>query len=271
MRLLKNDQLRLSMLLLFVLGLWAEKADAQSLTREESVAQAILDMTTTERRHLWWRPCGERFRGHSPEAAAYARSIATPLVAAAGNDLDPWWMAAQLMQESGMNPCAFSSNEVNALRRSLGREPTRRDILRLLRNSRFRQEHGITAMDGGLAQFRWPGPVARLSGIERPEQLLDTHTSIRAFASALRRYRQYCEDHPVFSGTDTVPIRGTGRHRVIRWSYRCEDTFWAIHNSGFPDRVRRRYIRNVRRRFRAGPEAWRARFRGAQPSEVPAG
>lgn len=261
----------LYILVLFLISV-ASEVRAQDLTREESVAQAILDMTTTPQRNLWWRPCGERFRGRHPDAEVYARSIADVIVEEAQTDLDPWWMAAQLMQESGMNPCAFSSNEFNVLRRSLGREPTQRDILRLLRSSRVRQEHGIRAMDGGLAQFRWPGPVARQAGIEEPEQLLDTRMSIHAFASALRRYREYCTDFPVFSGIDTVPIRGTDRSRVIRWSYRCEDTFWAIHNSGFPGRVRRRYIRNVQRRYRAGPEVWRARFFGAQPPEErPAG
>ncbi len=238
----------------------AAEARAQELTRTESVAQAILDMTTTERRHLWWQPCGERFRGHSPEALEYARSIAVPLVEAAGDDLDPWWMAAQLMQESGMNPCAFSSNEFARLRRALGRRPTRRDVLHLLRNPQARQDHGIRAMDGGLAQFRWPGTVARRVGIERPEQLVDMQVSLRAFGAALRLYRARCEEHPVFSGVDTVPIRSTGRSRVIHWRFSCDETFWAIHNSGSATTVRRRYILNVQRRFRAGPQSWKQQF-----------
>lgn len=251
---MRNNVL-IAVLMTIVLG-HAVQAEAQ-LSVEESVAQAILDMTTTERRNLWWQPCGERFRGRDARAEEYAREIATALVEAAGDDLDPWWMAAQLMQESGMNPCAFSSNEFAVLQRELGRRPTQRDILRLLSSSTARRERGIRGMDGGLAQFRWPGAVARRVGIERPEQLLDPALSLRAFAAALRIYRTHCEEHPTFSGTDTVPIRNTDRTRVVPWRFSCADTYWAIHNSGSVH-VRRRYILNVQRRYQAGPERWKA-------------
>jgi len=236
----------------------SSSAAAQPMKLEEGLTEAILDLTTTERRHLWWRPCGERFRGDSEEAHAYARTIAATIIREAGTDLDPWWMAAQLAQESGMNPCAFSNAEFARYRRALGRRPTERDVMALLRSSQLREEHGIRALDAGLAQFRYPGAVLRMVGIEQPEQLLDIDTSVRAFASALRLYRRRCDEHPVFSGNDTIE-RPDGTVRVVRWRYRCAYTFWAIHNSGSADRVRRQYIMNVQRRYDRGPARWRSR------------
>lgn len=249
---------RLHWVVVFVWLISSSSAAAQTIPLEDGLTEAILDMTTTERRHLWWQPCGERFRGHSEEARVYARGIARVVVREAANDLDPWWMVAQLAQESGMNPCVFSNEEFARYRRALGRRPSERDVMALLRSPRLRDEHGIRALDAGLAQFRWPGAVLRQVGIERPEQLLDVDVSVRAFASALRLYRRHCEEHPVFSGTDTVE-RSDGTVRVVRWRFQCVDTFWAIHNSGSPERVRRRYILNVRRRYNDGPVHWRAR------------
>lgn len=238
----------------------------EALTPEEALTEAILDMTTTERRHLWWRPCGERFRGRDPEAREYARGLASTILDAAGDDLDPWWMAAQLMQESGMNPCIFSSREFARYRRALGRRPDRRDVLRLLTRPALRQQYEIRAMDAGLAQFRWPGAVARRVGIDAPEELLDTTTNVEAFAAALRLYRSECEDTPVIAGTTTV---GRGdRVRVRRYRYACEDVFWAIHNSGSVDTIRHQYIQNVRRRYRRGPEKWRERVTSTPDGET---
>lgn len=240
-------------------------ASAQPLTITEGVTQAILDMTTTERRHLQWRPCGERFRGNDPEAHAYAERIATQIVEEAGDDLDPWWMAAQLMQESGMNPCIFSSREFAAYRRALGHRPDERDILRLLGRASLRQQYSIRAMDGGLAQFRWPGVAARRFGISEPAQLLDIDASVRAFASALRGYRAVCASRSTYRGTYTWVQ--DDRTRVRQWTYSCDNVFWAIHNTGDRNRVRYQYIRNVRRRYQRGPEKWRRLFEQEQEPE----
>jgi hypothetical protein len=217
------------------------------------LTEAILDLTTTPQRHLYWQPCGERFRGRDPEAVSYAQRIARAVAREAGRDLDPWTMLAQLQQESGMNPCVFSSREFRLYRASLGRRPSERDVLRLLTSSRLREQHQIRAMDAGLAQFRWPGAVARRVGITTPEQLLDIDTSVHAYAQALRRYRRACENTPVFQGTY---LASSGR--VVRWSYACTDVFWAIHNTGSPTNIRYEYVSNVRRRYRAGPGLWRA-------------
>lgn len=237
----------------------------ETVDLREGVTQAILDMTTTERRHLLWQPCGESFRGHHPEAYTYARNIADAVVDAAGDDLDPWWMVAQLMQESGMNPCVFSSREFAVYRRALGRRPNEQDILRLLRRPDLRQEYGIRALDGGLAQFRWPGTVARRNGIEDPAQLLDVHVSVNAFASALRSYRTTCESRREYRGVHTWTM-DDGRARVRHWRYQCGDVYWAIHNTGDRNRIRYQYIRNVQRRYERGPSRWRERVTRPEPT-----
>ena len=254
-------------LIILALLLIPTTASAQALTLTEGVTQAILDMTTTERRHLQWRPCGERFRGRDPRAHAYAERIAEHIVAEAGEDLDPWWMAAQLMQESGMNPCIFSSREFAVYRRALGHRPDERDIMRLLRRPALRQQHGIRAMDGGLAQFRWPGVAARRYGISEPAQLLDVAASVRAFASALRGYRAVCATRADYRGTHTWVQESSGVTRVRQWNYSCDEVFWAIHNTGDRNRVRYEYIRNVRRRYQRGPAKWRNMLERGQVPE----
>jgi hypothetical protein len=244
-------------LLVTLLVLAPLPAQAQQMDLEEGIAQAILDLTTTPQRHLWWRPCGEGFRGRDDAAHAYARRIAGTIVRAAEEDLDPWVMTAQLAQESGMNPCVFSSREFRAFRSALGREPTETDILRLLRTPTLRQRHAIHALDAGLAQFRWPGAVARRVGITSPEQLLDIDLSVQAYAHALRRYKQACVTRPSYAGTHV-----TGQGRVIRWRFACEDVFWAIHNTGDPTNIRYQYIHNVHRRYARGPAHWRTVVEG---------
>lgn len=231
---------------------------------QEGLTQAILDLTTTPRRHLFWKPCGERMRGDSSEAHAAASEIATAILREAGSDLNPFLMAAQMMHESGMNPCAFSNRESAEYSRSLGRRPNRTDILRLLRSSALREEHDIRAMDSGLAQFRWPGVVARNLGIESAEELLDIDTSIRIFASALRLYKTHCVETPVFHITQSED-RPDGRVRVRHFEYSCSDHYWAIHNSGSAGSVRQQYIHNILRRYEI-VEPWERRVTQAVSS-----
>ena len=242
-----------SVLFLSLLAMLSTTAQAQPLSLEDGITEAILDLTTTPRRHLRWRPCGESFRGRDPEARTYANNIAKHIIRAAGNDLDPWVMTAQLAQESGFNPCVFSNQEFNIYARSLGRRPNERDIMRLLSSSSVREEHGIRGMDAGIAQFRWPG-IARSLGVSRPEELLDVGKSLTIFATALRRYRDQCEDVP----TVVVTHETTRRGRVVlrRYSYECRDVYWAIHNSGSVRSIRQVYINNVQRRL-AVTERWR--------------
>jgi hypothetical protein len=253
-----------TVLFLSLLAMLSTTARAQPLSLEDGITEAILDLTTTPRRHLLWRPCGESFRGHDPEARTYANDIAKHIIRAAGSDLDPWVMTAQLAQESGFNPCAFSNQEFHLYARSLGRRPNERDIMRLLTSRTAREEHGIRGVDAGIAQFRWPG-IARSLGVSRPEELLNVGKSLTVFATALRRYRDQCE------GTPTIVImqettRG-GRVVVRRHSYECRDVYWAIHNSGSARSIRQVYINNVRRRL-AATERWR---RLVEREEEPSG
>lgn len=218
------------------------------MTLEDGLTNAILDLTTSERRNLLWQPCDESFRGTEPEAEEYARELATTIIQEAGEDLDPWWMVAQLMQESGFNPCAFSDQEANQLRARLGRRLTRAERIRLLRRSE------ATHLDAGIAQFRWPGAVARASGITRPEDLLNPSLAIHAYAVSLRRYRALCEQTPVFRGTETR--ERNGQIRIVYWRYQCTEVFWAVHNTG-STAIRPAYVRRVTARYHQGPERWR--------------
>lgn len=240
---------------------------AQELSLETAITEAILDLTTTPRRHLAWRPCGESFRGRDPEAKAYARNIANHVITAAGDDLDPWVMVAVLKQESNFNPCVFSNREFNLYARSLGRRPNEQDILRLLTSPRTREEHGIRGMDAGIAQFRWPG-IARGLGVTRPEELLDVERSITVFATALRRYRGQCREVPTLRVQNQVTRRG--RIVVQNHEFRCTDVYWAIHNSGSVRSIRYVYINNVLRHLRA-VQTWKDRVHEeARDSAAPA-
>jgi hypothetical protein len=232
-------------LLVLVLSLISFQAQAQ-VGLEEALTEAVLDLVQTPRRHLKWRSCGRELRG--AEARAEAEAIAAAVAREAGTDLDPWMMLAQLMQESGLNACAFSSIEMRSYARTLGRRPTREDIRRLLTSQRVREQHNIRGVDAGIAQFRWPGAIARRYGVTEAASLLDHDTSIRIFAQSLRDYRsRYCTQHPEVRITHTHEVRGRIRVRVH--SFRCADVFWAIHNSGSFERMRLAYITNVQRRF----------------------
>lgn len=234
-----------NLLVVLVLVLAPLQARAQS-GLEEALTEAVLDLVQTPRRHLKWRSCGRELRGL--EARAEAEAIAAAVAREAGTDLDPWMMLAQLMQESGLNACAFSSAEMRSYARSLGRRPTREDIRRLLTSQSVRQQHNIRGVDAGIAQFRWPGVIARRYGVTQAAALLDHDTSIRIFAQSLRDYRsRYCTQHPEVRITHTQDVRGRVRVRVH--SFRCTEVFWAVHNSGSFERIRLAYITNVQRRL----------------------
>lgn len=230
--------------LVTLLCLFALPVEAQSL--ESTLTEAILDLVTTPRRHLKWRSCGRELRGE--EAKTEATRIASVIIAEAGTDLDPWMMAAQLMQESGLNACAFSSQEMRAYARTLGRRPTERDIRRLLTSRRVREQHDIRGVDAGIAQFRWPGVIARRYGVTDPGELLEYTVSVRIFAQSLRDYRsRYCSGNQMLRVLQTT--ERNGQIRVRTHQYRCNDVYWAIHNSGSFEGIRYQYITGVMRRY----------------------
>jgi hypothetical protein len=119
-------------------------------------------------------------------------------------------------------------------------------------------------MDAGIAQFRWPG-IARGLGIERPEELLDVERSITVFATALRRYRGQCREVPTLRVQNQVTRRG--RITIQNHEFRCEDVYWAIHNSGNVRSVRYTYINNIQRHLRA-IQRWKDKL-DARQQQVP--
>lgn len=232
----------LSFLVILTVSCTAMSAAAQDET--DVLARGILRVMTGERGTLAWRECGTRL-SHE-EAEVRAHEYATLLMAehAADPNFDPWIGGGIAMQESSLNRCALSrdANRVAAI--SLGHTPTEAEIVRILRNRAFRNSLGLSIFDAGLVQFRWPGPIATLSGLTDPGSLVDAHTSIHMLAVASQRYRSACEETQTYSGTYTVNREGAAP-RTHRYSVPCMDGYWVQHNS--PSSFNYRYYQNVMR------------------------
>jgi hypothetical protein len=207
-----------------------------------SLTEAILDLTTTPKRNLQWRPCGEKLS--IQKQREFAGEIAKEVVRIMGDDLDPWWMLAQLMQESGLNPCQISGSHVGAFRKVYGRSPSKRDILMLLKNPSKIEGLGLSRMvDGGIAQFRWPGRFAKMMGLSDPEEVLNLNSSLTAFGKALRFYRSQCKGE-VFNGAYAAK-----NGKIVRYNFPCSDVYWVMHNVGGVG-FRYSYYAGVRSRYK---------------------
>lgn len=207
----------------------------------DAITEAILDLTTTPRRNWAWYSCGKHL--NNQKKITHAKQLATYIVTAAQNDLDPWWITSQLMQESSLNVCAVSSYEFREYKKTLKRTPTKRDLLKLLGNRATRERTGIYAIDAGIAQFRWPGRIAKMAGITNPKQLLDPELSINAFAKTLRYYKEKAPK--LYQGTYI-----TRRGKKIRYKKAGSEFYWTSYNTGDPKRFNYRYYSNVKSRYR---------------------
>jgi hypothetical protein len=232
----------LAIILILLVFFYPARLLAQNATAQTSaITEAILDLTTTPRRNLAWYVCNKRL--DTQEKIAHASRLATLIVTNASNDLNPWWMTAQLMQESGLNCCAISSYEFKSYQKILKRPPTKRDLLKLLGSRALRERAGIFNLDGGIAQFRWPGRIAKLAGITSAKQLFDPELSIKAFAKALRYYKSKAPE--TYTG-----IYYTSSGRKIKYKKAGSKFYWTSYNTGDPRRFNYKYYSSVKNRYK---------------------
>lgn len=225
-------------------------AQAQVAPTAENLARAIFRAKTGSRGDIGWRECNRRLSRR--EAALRAHEIGMFLMEEKQTDpeFDPWIAAAIIGQESSYNRCAISRGAWQVFNSSfeerLERPVRESDIRHLLRNRSFRQRLGLRNFDAGLAQFRWPGTIARRVGMTDPGELIDTRQSIRMLAESFRVYRGICETTPSFSGNHTYNSSRRGTIRVVRYNIPCSDGYWVAHNTG-GSWFNYRYYRNVKR------------------------
>lgn len=194
---------------------------------------------------MWWGECNRRIRG--AEAATRAREYAGYLMEeyGANSQFQPWVAVAIIAQESSFNRCAISRRQWRTINETftaqMGRQPAENDIRSILRNRLLRERLGVGQLDAGLAQFRWPGVVARLAGLRDPGELIDARRNIGLLARSLITYREQCSTVSAFRG-----VHVTRRGRRIRYNIACTDGYWVHHNTG-GSWFNYRYYRNVNR------------------------
>lgn len=233
-------RLLIAVLVLFFVAPSLALADPPTPT-QDALSRAIFRAKTGPRGDMRWRECNRNIRG--AEAAERAREYAGYLMEEyrADDQFQPWVAAAIMAQESSFDRCAISRgawrtiNEAFSVR--FGRQPGEDDIRRILRNRRLRERLGVGALDAGLAQFRWPGVVARRAGLRDPGELIDARRNIGLLARSFVVYRAQCATVPRFRG---VSRRGR------RYNVECMDGYWVHHNTG-GSWFNHRYYRNVNR------------------------
>lgn len=217
----------------------------------DALSRSIFRAKTGPRGDMRWRECNRNIRG--AEAATRAREYAGYLVEEyeADPDFDPWIAAAIMAQESSFNRCAVSRGAWRAIRDNFptefGRQVTESDLRRILRYSRLRSRLGVRRFDAGLAQFRWPGTMARRAGLTDAAQLINAQHNIHLLAESMKTYRRVCSRVNRFTGMHTTrPRSSDGRVRVLRYNVACSEGYWVHHNTG-GSWFNYRYYHNVKR------------------------
>lgn len=234
-------RLLIGALVLFLLTPSLVVADPPPTPTQDALARAIFRAKTGPEGNMRWRECNRNIIG--AEAAERAREYAGYLMEEyrADNQFDPWIAAAIMAQESSFNRCAISRGAWRIIDETFsaryGRRPVEDDIRRILRSRRLRERLGVGVLDAGLAQFRWPGVVARQAGLRDPGDLINARRNIGLLARSLVVYRAQCATVPRFGG-----ISRRGR----RYNVACMDGYWVHHNTG-GSWFNLRYYRNVNR------------------------
>lgn len=209
---------------------------------EEEIQKAILDLHTKQgpaKKNIIWGECGKRLRREkaTQRSEEYAKAIVASLglVQVKTNEqINPDYLVAILYRESSFNECVIGRHETNKLKKSLGREPDKEELLNHVRawtdaynpivkqckkrgesldigcvdkliTKEYPEYRGIYGWDLGAAQYRWPGwsfrrrsvvlPSGRVIEKIRLKEIFDYKVSVHMLAEDLAKYKKECSNH----------------------------------------------------------------------------